>query len=142
MTYPDPIPGLVVRYNYLWRKDELSGFTIGDKDRPCAIILSSKKTGVVTVVPITHSPPESGEEHLSIEIPTDICRQCGLDDGGNYIRLGETNRFLWPGIHLRNLPSAPSRVDYGMLPKAFFDDVLARIIDMVEKQMVSVSKRS
>lgn len=28
-----------------------------------------------------------------------------------------------------------------MLPKAFFEEVLARIIDMVEKQMVSVTKR-
>ncbi|MGV1951438.1 hypothetical protein ACQZ44_11470 [Agrobacterium vitis] len=142
MNYPDPVPGLVIRYNYLWRKDELEGFTLGDKDRPCAIILSSRKTGMVTVIPITHSPPEPEEEHLSIEIPVDICRQCGLDDRGNYIRLGETNRFLWPGIHLRPLPSDPSRIDYGMLPKPFFESVMAHIIEMVEKQMVSLTKRS
>ncbi|MBB4007189.1 hypothetical protein [Allorhizobium taibaishanense] len=142
MNYPDPVPGLVIRYNYLWRKDELEGFALGEKDRPCAIILASRKTGLVTVIPITHSPPEPGEEHLSIEIPLDICRQCGLDSGGNYIRLGETNRFLWPGIHLRPLLSDPSRIDYGVLPKPFFESVMARVIEMVEKQMVSLTKRS
>lgn len=141
MILPEPVPGLVVRYTYLWRKDELEGFSQGDKDRPCAIILSSSKTGKVTLIPITHSPPELGEEHLSIEIPVEICRQCGLDDGGNYIRLGEANRFTWPGSHLRPLPSDPSKVHYGMLPKDFFEHVLSQVIALVEKSMVSLTKR-
>ncbi|WP_027676907.1 hypothetical protein [Agrobacterium larrymoorei] len=141
MTLPEPVPGLVIRYNYLWRKQELDGRTEGDKDRPCAIILSSRKTGQVTVIPITHSPPEPGEEDLSIEIPVEICRHCGLDDGGNYIRLGETNRFIWPGPHLRPLPSDFSRVDYGILPQEFFEHVLSQVIEMVQKGMVSLTKR-
>lgn len=141
MIYPEPVPGLVIRYNYLWRKDELKAFSEGEKDRPCAIILSSRKTGKVVVVPVTHSPPEPGEEHLSIEIPIEICRQCGLDGGGNYIRLGETNRFSWPGPHLRPLPFDPSKVQYGMLPKDFFEMVLAQVISMVEQGMVSLTKR-
>lgn len=139
---PEPVPGLVVRYNYLWRKDELEGFSEGDKDRPCAIILSSRKTGKITLIPITHSPPEIGEEHLSIPIPVEICKQCGLDDGENYIRLGETNRFSWPGSHLRPLPSDPSRVHYGVLPQEFFELVLSQVIAMVEKGMVSLTKRN
>jgi hypothetical protein len=139
--YPDPIPGLVVRYNYLWRKDDAKGLSEGDKDRPCAIILASRKTGSVTLVPITHSPPEHGEEHLSIEIPVEICKQIGLDDAGNYIRLGETNRFVWPSSHLRPLPSDPSRMHYGVIPRVFFEEVLERIIAMVKQEMVSVTKR-
>ncbi len=34
VNLPEPLPGLVIRYNYLWRKDELEGFSEGDKDRP------------------------------------------------------------------------------------------------------------
>ena len=141
MKLPEPVPGLVIRYNYLWRKDELTGFSEGDKDRPCAIILSSRKTGKVTVIPITHTPPEPGDEHLSIEIPLEICRKCGLDDGGNFIRLGETNRFIWPGSHLRPLLSDASRVHYGVLPEAFFQEVLEQVIKMVENGMVSLTTR-
>jgi hypothetical protein len=141
VNLPEPVPGLVVRYNYLWRKHELEGFSQGDKDRPCAIILSSRKTGKVTLIPITHSPPELGEEHLSIEIPLDICKACGLDEGGNYIRLGESNRFFWPGSHLRPLPSDPARVHYGLLPRDFFEMVLARVIALVEKGMVDLTNR-
>ncbi len=141
VNLPEPLPGLVIRYNYLWRKDELEGFSEGDKDRPCAIILASSKTGKVTVIPITHSPPEPGEEHLSIEIPVEICRQCGLDEDGNYVRLGEANRFIWPGSHLRPLPSDPSRMHYGMLPKEFFDSVLSQVVALVEKSRVSLTKR-
>lgn len=142
MIIPEPVPGLIVRYNYLWRKDELGGFSEGDKDRPCAIIIVSKKSGLVTLIPITHSPPEPGEEHLSIEIPVDVCKRCGLDDRGNFVRLGETNRFAWPGFHLRPLPSDPSRVHYGVLPKEFFEAVLARVIGMVEQRKVSVTTRA
>lgn len=141
MILPQPLPGLVVRYNYLWHSEELNGATHGAKNRPCAIILSSSKTGLVTLVPITHSPPEPGEEHLSIEIPQDICREIGLDDERNFIRLGETNRFVWPGYDLHPLPTDPSRVAYGMLPQDFFEFVLARIIAMVKSQMVRVTKR-
>jgi hypothetical protein len=141
VKWPEPVPGLVVRYNFLWRKDALEGLSESGKDRPCALILSSRKTGKVTVIPITHSPPERGEEHLSIEIPTEICKLCGLDDGGNYIRLGESNRFVWPGPHLRRLPSDPAKVHYGQLPEAFFQSVLSQVIAMVEKGMVTLSSR-
>ncbi len=141
MILPEPVPGLIVRYNYLWRTDAIAGFSEGEKDRPCAIIISSRKTGKVTLIPITHTPPEPGEEHLSIEIPVETCRQCGLDDGGNYIRLGETNRFVWPGSHLRPLPSDPSRLHYGLLPKAFFEMVMGKVIAMVERDMVKLTTR-
>ncbi|KQW32274.1 hypothetical protein ASE36_02430 [Rhizobium sp. Root274] len=119
----------------------MEGFSEGGKDRPCAIILSSRKTGKVTLIPITHSPPEIGEEHLSLEIPLEICKACGLDDGGNYIRLGEANRFVWPGSHLRPLPSDSTRMHYGLLPKDFFELVLSRVIALVEKGRVDLANR-
>jgi hypothetical protein len=138
---PEPKPGLIVRYSYLWRADELKGNVEGDKDRPCAIIISSKTTGSVSLIPITHSAPEKGEEHLSIEIPLEVCRQCGLDDEGNYVRLGEVNQFTWPGYDLRPLPRDPSRCEYGMLPEDFFGYVMKHVIEAVSSNMVSKTKR-
>ena len=35
---PLPVPGLVIRYSYLWHSEHLAGREEGTKDRPCAII--------------------------------------------------------------------------------------------------------
>ncbi len=39
MALPQPRPGLVVSYSYLWRRERDEGRVEGAKDRPCAIIL-------------------------------------------------------------------------------------------------------
>ena len=36
--FPEPVPGLVIRYSYLWRREHLEGREEGRKDRPCAIV--------------------------------------------------------------------------------------------------------
>lgn len=38
MPLPKPIPGLVIRYSYLWCSEYLEGREEGQKDRPCAIV--------------------------------------------------------------------------------------------------------
>ena len=38
MPLPKPVPGLVVRYSYLWHREYLAGREEGQKDRPCAIV--------------------------------------------------------------------------------------------------------
>ncbi len=38
MPLPEPRPGLVISYSYLWRDQNEAGETEGRKDRPCAII--------------------------------------------------------------------------------------------------------
>lgn len=37
MPLPVPVPGLVIRYGYLWHSEHLAGREEG-KDRPCAIV--------------------------------------------------------------------------------------------------------
>jgi len=57
---PEPAPGLVIRYSYLWREEHLKGQEEGVKDRPCAIILAVTNENddqIVTVLPITHAVP-------------------------------------------------------------------------------------
>lgn len=40
VSFPDPHPGLVIRYAYLWKREYDEGREDGSKDRPCSIVLS------------------------------------------------------------------------------------------------------
>lgn len=40
MPWPEPEPGLVIRYAYLWRREQETGREKGTKDRPCAVVLA------------------------------------------------------------------------------------------------------
>jgi hypothetical protein len=141
VSYPTPIAGLVIRYNYLWDKEKGDGFDLGSKDRPCAIVVYHSRTNDTIVVPITHSPPEPGEEDLSIEVPAEVRGQLGLDDDANWIRVSEVNRFEWPGIHLRTLPSDPSRYHYGMVPPELFELIKAKLHETMKRGRVALAKR-
>ncbi|WP_284776882.1 hypothetical protein [Agrobacterium sp. lyk4-40-TYG-31] len=141
MIYPVPVQGLVVRYNYLWHSDYIGGLTDSGKNRPCALVLYSSKKGQAAVVPITHSPPELGEEDMSIMIPPDICKAIGLDEDVNWVRVNELNTFDWPGNHLRLRPDNPSRFDYGIMPKDFFEQVRDRLVDLMTQRRVVQTKR-
>lgn len=141
MSYPTPVPGLVIRYNYLWDKEKNDGLSLGSKDRPCAIVVYHSRTHDTIVVPITHSPPERGEEDLSIEVPAELCGQLGLDNDTNWIRVSEVNRFEWPGIHLRPLPSDPNRYHYGMVPPELFERIKAKLHETMTRGRVALAKR-
>ena len=45
MSLPKPLPGLVVRYSYLWADDAAAGYDEGDKDRPAAIVMAVEQSG-------------------------------------------------------------------------------------------------
>ncbi len=94
MPLPDPQPGLVVRYAYLWRDEARRGQEEGVKDRPCVILNSSRdKDGnrIAWVAPITHTPPKNPED--AVEVPAATKRRLGLDDRRSWIVTREVNRF-------------------------------------------------
>ena len=100
MAFPPPVPGLVIRYSYLWADEHTRGREEGVKDRPCAIVL---------VV--------GGERRL------------GLDDARSWVALTEANRFVWPGPDLRPLaPGDAGTVAYGLLPYALFENIRLKFI--------------
>ena len=39
MAFLEPVPGLVIRHNYLWQAERARGKDEGAKDRPCAVVL-------------------------------------------------------------------------------------------------------
>lgn len=88
MAVPVPVPGLVIRYCYLWLDEHALGREEGIKTRPCAIILTKRTEDgeeIVTVLPITHSFPK--EKRYAIEIPAATKVRLGLDDQRSWIVL-------------------------------------------------------
>lgn len=57
------------------------------------------------------------------------------------MRVSEVNRFVWPGIHLRALPSDPNRFDYGMIPEDFYEKIKARLHQAMMKGRIPSTRR-
>lgn len=129
MPIPNPEPGLVISYAYLWHHEYQTGREEGQKDRPSVIVLAVEREAdgatVVTVLPITHRPPTDAAS--AIEIPLPVKRHLGLDDDRSWIVVAEGNEFLWPGYDLRKR-SHSDRYDYGFLPPRFFNQVLEMFV--------------
>lgn len=138
MRVPRPVPGQVIRYSYLWRREFLIEQDEGSKDRPSTVILAAVGEDGDTrvyVLPITHRPPGPGAP--AIEIPKPIKRHLGLDSDQSWIVLDEINDFIWPGHDLRPVPgSAPTRIDYGILPPRFFDEVRTAFLALARSRRV------
>lgn len=142
MPLPIPEPGLVISYSYLWHSEYERDQEEGLKDRPCAIILVAKvRAGeaVVTVVPVTHSPPQGD----AVEIPLTVKRRLRLDEARSWAVVSEVNRFVWPGPDLRPVPGGePERFDYGFLPPSLFRQIRDRLLAAAAAQKLSVVPRS
>ena len=131
MSLPKPVPGLVISYSYLWAREHGQGAEEGRKDRPSAIVAARQVIEgreVVTVVPVTHTPPRDLAD--AVEIPPALKAHLGLDDERSWIVVTETNDFLWPGPDLRPIQGTrPARFAYGMLPDRFFTYVREKILE-------------
>jgi hypothetical protein len=139
LSLPEPEPGLVICYAYLWADEHEAGREEGIKDRPCAIVLARQiieGVTVVTVAPITHTPPD--DPALALEIPPQTKLRLGLDESPSWIIATEVNDFVWPGPDLRPIPGTkPPRYDYGVLPPALFRNLRDRFLKI---RIVSRSK--
>jgi hypothetical protein len=130
VSLPEPQPGLVISFSYLWHREHLSGREEGAKDRPCAIVLVTRQQGEATVVvaPLTHSPPR--DPASGIEVPAAVKRHLALDAGRSWIMCDEVNEFAWPGYDLRAVPGGRNRYAYGFLPPRLFEQVVRRIAEL------------
>jgi hypothetical protein len=144
LPLPQPVPGLVIRYSYLWRSEYQRGQEEGVKDRPCAVVMAvtnDQGDDMVTVLPVTHAPP--ADRTLAVEIPHAVKRRLGLDDERSWVVLNEANRFAWPGPDLRMAENGnPDSVAYGLLPRALFKEISSRFGDAVEARLAGLVRRS
>jgi hypothetical protein len=125
--YPVPIPGLVIRYSYLWKREADRGQVEGQKHRPCVVVLCVEEVDgekVVTVAPITHSPPSNADQAIALTPATR--RRLGLDEEKNWIVATEVNCFFWPGPDLA--PTAAGEYAYGELPAVVFQALVQKIL--------------
>ena len=96
MALPDPKPGLVVRYDYLWTHEAAAGRDQG-KTRPTCLIAATDPAVLpryVVLLPITHTPP--GADSAGIEIPVRVRQALGLDDTLSWMIVSEHNIDEWP----------------------------------------------
>jgi hypothetical protein len=144
MSYPNPEPGLVIGYSYLWKDEAERGQLEGLKNRPCAIILSVRNEEgeqIVSVVPITHTQP--ADPDAAIEIPRRTKQRLGLDDDRSWVVLSEYNRFVWPGPDLRPISRTNNdQYDYGFLPPKLFDQLKIKMLEQIKKQQVRTTTRT
>jgi hypothetical protein len=144
VTWPEPLPGLVIRYSYLWDREAHAGREEGGKDRPCAIVLVRRDIQGrqrVMVLPITHTRPTGPDE--AIEIPRAVKRHLGMDTERSWIVMTEVNAFNWPGPDLRFLPGrGPESAVYGFLPPALFRSIRDRLLTLWQERHVKIVPRS
>jgi hypothetical protein len=130
VNWPDPRPGLVIRYSYLGLREAEAGREEGVKDRPCAVVIAIQDAAGRTEIhaaPITHSQPRADQD--AIELPAAAKARLGLDAERSWIVVDEANIFGWPGPDLRFLPGkGPESAVYGFLPPAFFALVRERFL--------------
>jgi hypothetical protein len=137
------VPGLVISYAYLWYSEYERGRDEGEKDRPCAVILTTLNQDdetIVSVLPVTHSPPQYPDE--AVELPLPVKRRLGLDEARSWVVVTEMNRFVWPGPDLRPVPADAARFQYGLLPPGLYRTIRERFFACARTQRLQAVPRT
>lgn len=142
MALPEPVPGLVISYSYLWHDQHAAGSEEGRKARPCAIVVAARDEEgdtKVYVAPITHSKPD---DPLAVELSLSVKRRLGLDDAPSWIVTSELNRFVWPGYDLRPIArEKPEVFAWGFLPVGLFEALKRGIATHRRRQRLRLTPR-
>lgn len=134
MALPEPQPGLIIRYDYLWRREAALGRD-QSKDRPACLIAATDRTvhpRFVVILPITHTPPS--EETVGVEIPSRVRQFLGLGDVSCWVIVSEHNTDEWPNAGLRPLPGHPGVFSYGFVPPRLFAQIKAKFLELRENR--------
>ena len=133
MALPDPKPGLVIRYDYLWMHEAAAGRDQG-KTRPACLIAADPAVlpRYVVLLPITHTPPAGNT--VGIEIPARVSQALGLDDGPNWVIVSEHNIDEWPNAGLSPLPGRPDVFCYGFIPPGLFARIKTRFLELARSK--------
>lgn len=132
MPLPEPRPGLVVRYDYLWTREAAAGRDQG-KERPACLVAvtdSAVSPRFVVILPITHTPPR--KDTVGVELPQKVRKSLGLDDAPSWVIVSEHNVDEWPNAGLAPLPGRPGIFSYGFIPPGLFARVKAKFLELYE----------
>ena len=132
MPLPEPRPGMVVRYDYLWAREAATGRDQG-KERPTCLVAATDadvRPRFVVLLPITHSPPTG--DTIGIEIPARVRAALGLDDLPSWVIVSEHNVDEWPNGGLAPLPGRSGVFSYGFIPPGLFAAVKADFLKLYD----------
>lgn len=133
MSLPEPRPGLVIRYDYLWTREAAAGRDQG-KERPACLVAAADSAAsprFVVILPITHTRPDKGT--IGIEIPEKVRVALELEDAPSWVIVSEHNVDEWPNGGLASLPGRPGVFSYGFIPPGLFHQVKAEFLALYEK---------
>lgn len=129
MPLPEPRPGMVVRYDYLWSHEAAAGRDHG-KERSASLLAAMDSVVTpryVVILPITHRRPD--EDTVGVEIPAKVRGALGLDDAPCWVIVSEHNIDEWPNGGLAPLPGRPGIFLYGFIPLGLFAQVKAKFLE-------------
>jgi hypothetical protein len=130
MPLPEPKPGLVIRYDYLWSDKAAAGHA-SDKDRPACLVAASDASiapRFVVILPITHTAPRGGT--VGVDMPSKVRRALGLDDAPSWVIVSEYNIDEWPKGGLSPLPGTRGQFSYGFIPPGLFARIKVAFLDL------------
>jgi len=118
-----PHPGTVVRYPFLWSREDVAGETEGRKDRPTCLVISvivNEKTHLL-LAPITSKEPHKGV--IALKVPELEKQRAGLTAYADaWIICDELNADILEVSAYYN----PSRKPLGMFSAKFTAEVVRR----------------
>lgn len=141
MSLPEPKPGLVVRYDYLWTHEAARGQD-RSKDRPACLVAASDsamRPRFVVLLPITHTPPAG--DTVGIEIPPKVKQAIGLDDTPSWVIVSEHNIDEWPNGGLSPVPGKSGAFAYGFVPPGLFARIKAAFLDLARQRKSGAVRR-
>ncbi len=134
MAFPEPKPGLVIRYNYLWSHEATVGRDQG-KDRPACLVAASDSRAnprFVVILPITHATPTG--DTVGIEIPAQVRAALGLDAEPCWVIVSEHNVDKWPNGGLQPVPGRPGVFSYGFIPPKLFARIRTGFLELARRK--------
>jgi hypothetical protein len=127
---PEPKPGLVIRYDYLWTREAAEGRD-QDKERSACLVAATDSAAsprFVVILPITHTPPD--KTTVGVEIPDKVRQAIGLDDAPSWVIVSEHNIDEWPNGGLAPVPGKSGVFTYGFIPPGLFAQVKAKFLEL------------
>lgn len=133
MPLPEPKPGLVIRYDYLWTREAAAGRAQGKERPPCLVAATNSVSSprFIVILPFTHARPDGNT--VGVEIPAKVRAALGLDDAPSWVIVSEHNVDEWPNGGLAQLPGRPGVFAYGFIPPGLFAQVKAKFLELREK---------
>jgi hypothetical protein len=133
VAFPEPKPGLIVRYDYLWTHEAAAGRGQG-KDRPTCIVAATDsfvRPRYVVLLPITHIAP--ADDTVGVEIPPKVKQALRLDDEPSWVVVSEHNIDEWPNAGLSPVPSKPDVFAYGFIPPRLFREIKVGFLELARR---------